>query len=85
MEGLGNIFLNIATIFTIPVFKKQGLQLWVRRFLIANGLITPFFAVTYFYATYSVPVLMLGAPWAITVPGCLLLWALFFKSHYHKA
>lgn len=85
MDGLGYIFLNIATIFTIPVFKKQGLQLWVRRFFVANGLITPFFAVTYFYPTYSVPVLMLGAPWAITVPGCLLLLALYFRSHYQDA
>jgi hypothetical protein len=80
IDGLGYIFLNLATIFAIPVFEKQGLQNWVRRFFIANGLITPLFAIAYFYPTFSVPVLMLGAPWAITVPGCLLLLALFFKD-----
>ena len=85
MDGLGYIFLNIATVFAIPVFKKHGLQRWVRRSFIANGLITPFFAVTYFYPTYSVPVLMLGAPWAITVPGCFLLLALYFRSQDHEA
>jgi hypothetical protein len=80
IDGLGYIFLNLATIFAIPVFEKRGLQNWVRRFFVANGLITPLFAIAYFYPTFSVPVLMLGAPWAITVPGCLLLLALFFKE-----
>ncbi len=82
IDGLGYIFLNLATIFAIPAFEKQGLQKWVRWFFIANGLITPFFAIAYFYPTFSVPVLMLGAPWAITVPASLLLLALFFKNKY---
>src|SRR5438067_2466732 len=31
----------------------------------------------------SVPILLLGGiPWAITVPACLLLLALFFRSKY---
>ncbi|WP_127903270.1 hypothetical protein [Solirhodobacter olei] len=80
IDGLGYIFLNLATIFAIPVFGKMGLQRWVRLFFIANGLITPFFAVAYFYPTFSASVLLLGAPWAITVPGCLLMLALFFRS-----
>jgi hypothetical protein len=80
IDGLGYIFLNLATIFAIPVFEKQGLQKWVRWFFIANGLITPFFAIAYFYPNFSVSVLMLGAPWAITVPGSLLLLALFFRN-----
>lgn len=81
IDGLGYIFLNLATLFAFPVFEKRGLQQWVRRFFLANGLITPLFAIAYFYPTFSVPVLLLGGiPWAITVPGCLLLLALFFRS-----
>ena len=79
IDALGYLFLNFATIFAVPIFEKRGLQLWVRRFFLANGLITPLFATAYFYPTFSVAVLMLGAPWAITVPGSLLLLALFFK------
>jgi hypothetical protein len=80
MDGLGYIFLNLATLFAFPVFEKRGLQNWVRRFFMANALITPLFAIAYFYPTFSVPVLLVGGgPWAITVPGCLFMLALFFS------
>jgi len=86
IDGLGYIFLNLATLFAFPVFEKRGLEKWVRFFFLANGLITPLFAVAYFYPTFSVPILMLGGiPWAITVPGCLLLLALFFKRQVSEA
>ena len=79
LDGLGYIFLNLATLFAFPVFEKRGLENWVRRFFLANALITPLFAIVYFYPTYSVPLLLLGGiPWVITVPGCLLLLALYF-------
>jgi hypothetical protein len=84
IDGLGYIFLNLATIFAFPIFEKRGLQKWVGRFFLINGLTTPLFATAYFYPTFSIPVLMLGAPWAITVPGCLLLLALFFRNHINK-
>ena len=85
IDGLGYIFLNLATLFAFPVFEKRGLQNWVRWFFLVNGLITPLFAITYFYPTYSVPILLLaGIPWAITAPGCLLLLALFFNRELHK-
>ena len=81
IDGLGYVFLNLATLFAFPVFEKRGLQRWIRGFFLANGLITPLFAITYFYPGYSMPILLLGGiPWAITVPACLLLLALFFKS-----
>jgi hypothetical protein len=85
VDGLGYIFLNLATLFAFPVFEKRGLQNWVRWFFLVNGLITPLFAISYFYPTYSVPILLLGGiPWAITVPGCLLLLALFFRRESHR-
>jgi hypothetical protein len=76
---LGYIFFNLATLLAVPALEKSGAQRWVRRFFLANGLITPVFAIAYFYPTFSVPILMIGGvPWAITVPGCLLSLALFF-------
>jgi hypothetical protein len=86
LDGLGYIFLNLATLFAFPVFEKRGLENWVRRFFLANALITPVFAIVYFYPTYSVPLLLLGGiPWVITVPGCLLLLALFFRRKWMPA
>ena len=86
LDGLGYIFLNLATLFAFPVFEKRGLENWVRRFFLANALITPLFAIVYFYPTYSVPLLLLGGIfWVITVPGCLLSLALFFRRKWLSA
>jgi hypothetical protein len=82
VDGLGYIFLSLATLFAFPVFEKHGLQNWVRWFFIANALIIPLFAFVYFYPGYSVPQLLLGLPWGITVPGSMLVLALFFRSKY---
>ncbi len=80
VDGLGYIFLNLSILLAVPALEKRGAQRWVRSFFLANALITPLFAITYFYPTFSVPVLMLGGiPWAITVPGCLLSLALFLR------
>lgn len=81
IDGLGYIFLNLSMLFLCPIFEKRGLQKLLRGFLLVNGLITtPCFAIAYFYPVYSASVLMFGAPWSITVPGCFLLLAFFFKS-----
>jgi hypothetical protein len=79
VDALGYIFLSLATLFAFPVFEKRGLQLWVRRFFLANALIIPLFGIAYFYPGYSVGQLLFGLPWGITVPGSLLLLALYFR------
>ena len=81
IDGLGYIFLSLATLFAFPVFEKHGLQNWVRWFFLANALIIPLFAIVYFYPGYSVPQLLLGLPWGITVPGSLLVLAMFFRRN----
>src|SRR6266487_4790477 len=82
VDGLGYIFLSLSTLFAFPVFENHGLQNWVRWFFIANALIIPLFAIVYFYPGYSVPQLLFGLPWGITVPGSMLVLALFFRSKY---
>ncbi len=46
VDGLGYLFLNLATVFAIPLFARTGPDRWVRWFFIANGPITPLFATT---------------------------------------
>jgi hypothetical protein len=53
-------------VFAIPIFARTGPDRWARWFFIANGLITPLFATTYFAPGYSVPILLLGSPWGTT-------------------
>jgi hypothetical protein len=79
VDALGYIFLSLSTLFAVPLFEKHGLQLWVRRFFLANGLIIPLFSIAYFHPGYSVAQLLFGLPWGITVPGSLLLLALYFR------
>jgi len=84
IDALGYIFLSLATLSAFPVFEKRGFQRWIRLFFLANGLDIPLSAIVYFYPGFSVPQLLLGLPWGILVPGCLLLLALFFKRELHK-
>jgi hypothetical protein len=80
LDALGYIFLGFATLFAIPVFAKHGLQKWLRRFFLANGLIIPLFCIVYFYPTFSVTLLLLALPWVIIAPGSILLLALFLRK-----
>src|SRR6266566_6513739 len=80
VDALGYIFMGLATLFAVPVFAQQGLERWVKWFFLANGLITPLFAVVYFYPNFSYTLLLLGLPWLITAPGSIILLALFFKA-----
>lgn len=80
IDALGYIFLGLATLFAVPVFAKKGLELWTRRFFLANALITPLIALVYFYPTFSITLLLLGSPWMITASGSMLFLALYFKQ-----
>lgn len=83
IDGLGYIFLSLSTLFAFPVFEKRGLQNWVRKFFLTNALIIPLFATVYFYPGYSIPQLLLGLPWGITVPGSLITLSLYFKKGFN--
>ena len=75
-DALGYIFMGLATFVAIPALQKTGFQKWVRISFIANALVTPLIAIVYFYPTFSETLLILGYPWAITAPMCMLLLAI---------
>jgi hypothetical protein len=81
-DAIGYIFMALATLFAIPVFKKQGYQKWVRYSLIAHTLVTPLIVFVYFYPNFSNKLLMIGFPWGITAPLFMLMLALFFKKDF---
>ena len=78
-DALGYIFMGLATLMAIPIFKKSGFQKWVRISFIAHALTTPLISVVYFYPVYSYDLLVLGFPWGITAPLFMLLLALHFR------
>jgi hypothetical protein len=79
LDALGYIFLGAATLFAVPVFAGSASRRSVRRFFLANALVTPMIALVYFYPRFSIPLLLLGTPWLVTAPGAFLLLALMFR------
>lgn len=80
VDALGYINMGIATLLAAPVFRSKGIELWAKRFFIANAIMTPIIGYVYFYPTFSSSLLMIGLPWAITAPGSILLLALYFRK-----
>jgi hypothetical protein len=68
---------RLSTLFA--GFALDVKERWLRRFLFANAFITPLIALVYFYPRFSIPLLLLGTPWLVTVPGALWLLTLHFR------
>ncbi len=84
-DALGYIFMGLAMLMALPVFRKQGFEKWVRLSFLANAGITPLISIVYFYPTYSNKLLFLGFPWAITAPFAMLMLALLFKKNINRS
>lgn len=81
-DAIGYIFMGLATLCAVPVFKKEGFQRWVRYAFIANTLATPLITYVYFYPTFSERLLLIGLPWGFTAPMSMgVLALLFYKIH----
>jgi hypothetical protein len=83
-DAIGYIFMGLATLIAVPAFEKKGFQKWVRISFIANALVTPLISIVYFYPAYSETVLILGYPWAVTAPLCMLMLAIMFVKQSHS-
>ena len=82
-DAIGYICMGLASIFVLPLFKKQGFDKWVRIAFLANALVTPLIAFVYFYPDFSETILLLAIPWTVTAPVMMLLLALWFKKTTH--
>lgn len=75
IDGAGYILMGLATLFAAGAFTADSQHRWLRRFLIANGLIDPIIL-----AIYILPWLLpVGGLWIITAPGSLWLLARYFR------
>lgn len=84
-DALGYIFMGLAMLTALPVFRKHGFEKWVRLSFLANAGITPLISIVYFYPTYSNKLLFLGFPWAITAPFAMLMLALLFRKNINRS
>ena len=78
-DGVGYIFMGLATLVALPALRTSGFERWVRMSFIANSLVTPLISIVYFYPTYSQNLLFLGFPWGITAPLFMLMLAMMLR------
>jgi hypothetical protein len=75
IDGAGYILMGLATLFAAGAFTADSKHRWLRRFLIANGLIDPVILAVYMFPW----LLPAGGLWIITAPGSLWLLARYFR------
>ncbi len=85
LDALGYICMGISTLFAALALQKDRRHKWLRIFMLANASTVPLISVAYFYPHYSVIVLYIGSPWAITAPGSMLSLASYFKKQKFEA
>ncbi len=79
-DVIGYIFMGLAALFAVPIFKKQGFEKWVRYAFLAHALVTPLIVFVYFYPNFSEKLLLMAVPWAFTAPLFMLMLAILFKK-----
>lgn len=76
IDALGYTSMSLATFFAAFVFGKSKLEVWIKRFFIANGIISPIILLTQIYPMIAYA----GALWIITMPASSLLVMLLFRK-----
>ncbi|MES2267546.1 MAG: hypothetical protein V4520_12350 [Bacteroidota bacterium] len=83
-DAIGYLFMGLATLFAVPVFRQHGFERWIRYAFLSHALVTPCIAFVYFYPDFSDRLLWIALPWTITAPLCMLLLAIFFRQNSIK-
>ncbi|GAB6273507.1 MAG: hypothetical protein STSR0004_03700 [Peptococcaceae bacterium] len=76
VDGIGYIFMCLATLFAAPAFVGGRLQQWIRWLFLANGILAAPIFLTYFVNPSFIYV---AAPWSVTISGSAILLAIFFR------
>ena len=69
----------MAALLAVPAVANVGFERQVRWSLLAHALVTPLISVVYFYPVFSITLLFLGFPWAITAPLFMLMLAIMLR------
>jgi hypothetical protein len=81
-DAIAYIAMGLATLVIVPAFRTTGIERWVRMACMANAVATMLAGVVYFHATFSSNLLLLGFPWGITAPLCMLLFGTAMKGEF---
>lgn len=76
INGLGYIFMSLATLVTAPAFGRSRLERWIRWLFVAHAAMAVPIFLTYFVSR----TLIYGAAlWSVTLSVSGLLIAMFFR------
>jgi len=78
-DAVGYVSMGLAALFAVPSASNVGYERWVRLSLIAHAVVTPLISIVYFWPTFSIRLLFLGFPWAITAPVFMLMLAIMLR------
>lgn len=78
-DAIGYISMGLAALLAVPAVNNVGFERWVRLSLFAHALVTPLLSIVYFYPTFTIKLLFLGFPWAITAPLFMLMLAVMLR------
>jgi hypothetical protein len=76
IDGAGYVLMGLATLFAAGALTGDRSDRWLRRFLVANGLLDPIIVAIYFYPK----LLLVGSLWLVTAPGSMWLLAMYFRQ-----
>jgi hypothetical protein len=76
IDGLGYIFMCVATLLAAPAFGAARLDRWIRRCFVANGATAVPIFITYFVNRSFI---YAAALWSVTVTASALLLAVRFR------
>jgi hypothetical protein len=76
IDGIGYLFMCLATVLAAPAFGQTGMERWIRRLFQANGVLAVPIFLTYFVDR----TFMWGAAlWSVTITASAVLVAIFFR------
>ena len=76
IDGVGYMFMCLATAFTAQAFEQNRLERWIRWLFLANGVL----AVPIFLTYFDNRVFMWGAAlWSVTITAAAVLLAIVFR------
>ncbi len=76
IDGIGYVFMCLATLFAAPAFRGTQLERWIRWLFLANGALAVPIFLTYFVNRSFI---WGAALWSVTITASAVLLAIFFR------
>lgn len=77
IDGIGYVFMCLATLFAAPAFVRTGVDRWIRWLFLVNGVLAVPIFLTYFV---NRSFMWAAGLWSVTITASAVLLAIMFRS-----